>query len=124
MAVSSSEVAAGGLEPLDEVGGAREQHAPTTLHQRQAERGPKMRFAGARRAEHEQVGAFLQPAVASGECHDLRFADHGHRIELETVERLAGWQAGFVEMTLDPATGPFGHLVLGERSQKACGRPD
>ena len=82
-----------------------------------------MRFAGARRAEHEQVGAFLQPAVASGECHDLRFADHGHRIELETVERLAGWQAGFVEMTLDPATGPFGHLVLGERGQKACGRP-
>ena len=82
-----------------------------------------MRFAGARQAEHEQVRAFLQPAVASGECHDLRFADHRHRIELETVERLAGWQAGFVEMTLDPATGPFGHLVLGERGQEACGRP-
>ena len=81
-----------------------------------------MRFAGARRAEHEQVGAFLQPAVASGECHDLRFADHGHRIELELWNVLP-WQAGFVEMTLDPATGPFGHLVPGERGQKACGRP-
>ena len=78
-----------------------------------------MPFAGARQAEQEQIGAFLQPAVASGECHDLRFADHGHRIELETVERLAGWQAGFVEMTLDPATGSFGHLVLGERGRES-----
>ena len=41
------EVVAGGLEPLDEVGGAREQHARTALDQRQAERGPKTPSAGA-----------------------------------------------------------------------------
>ena len=82
-----------------------------------------MRFAGARRAEHQQIGAFLQPAVAGGQCHDLRLADHRHRIELEAVERLAGRQAGLVEMTLDAAAGAFGHLVLGERGQKAGGRP-
>lgn len=117
------EVAAGGLKPLHEVGGAGEQHAPTALDQCQAESCRKMRLSGARRAEHDQVGAFVQPAVASGECHDLRLADHGHRLEVEAVERLAGRQAGFVEMAQGPAASPFGHLVLGERGQKACGRP-
>ena len=39
------------------------------------------------------------------------------------VSRVLRRQAGFGEMTLDAAANAFGHLVLGERGQKARGRP-
>ena len=93
------------------------------LHQRQAERGAKVRFARASGPNRSRLAPFssqLSPAANAMTCALLII---GHRIELEAVERLAGWQAGFVEMTLDAAAGEVGHLVLGERGQEAGGRP-
>jgi hypothetical protein len=54
-------------------------------------------------AEQEQIGAFLEPAVARGRRHHLRFADHRHRIEVEVVEGFARRQLGFGQMPLDAA---------------------
>jgi len=44
-------------------------------------------------------------------------------MELEAVERLAGWQPRFRQMTLDASCGPFGDLELGECCEEAGGRP-
>ena len=44
-----SEFAAGNLQPLDEIGGAGEQHAPAVLNESEAERRRKVAFAAARR---------------------------------------------------------------------------
>jgi len=65
----------------------------------------------------------IKPAVASRERHDLRLADHGHGIEVEGVERLAGRQPRAGKMPLDAAATAVGHLVFGERRQEAGGRP-
>ena len=64
MADSEREFAAGDLQALDEVGGAGEQHAPAVLDQAEADGGREMALAAAWRAEHEQVVALLEPAVA------------------------------------------------------------
>ena len=58
------ELAARDLELLDEIGGAGEQHAPAVLDQGEADGRGEMAFAAARRAEQDQVGALLEPAVA------------------------------------------------------------
>jgi hypothetical protein len=73
--------------------------------------------------EGDQIGAFLQPAVAGGERPDLRLADHRHSVEVEGLERLADRQPGLAEMTLDAAAAALGHLVLGESGEEAGGGP-
>ena len=45
--------AAGDLEPLDQVGGAGEQHAPAVFHQREADGGGQMRLAAAGSADEQ-----------------------------------------------------------------------
>ena len=65
------EFAAGDLEALDEVGGAGEHHAPAILDEPEADGGGQMALAATWRAEHEQVVALLEPAVAGDQRHDL-----------------------------------------------------
>ena len=111
------------LQPLDEVGGAHEQHAPAVLDERQTERRRKMALAAAGRAKEQDIGALIKPAVAGGERHDLRFADHGHGVEVEGVEGLARRQSRAGKMPLDAAPAAVGYLVFGECSQEAGRRP-
>ena len=117
------ELAAGDLEALDEVGGAGEEHAPAVLDQAEADSGSQMALAAAGRAEHEQVVALLEPAVAGDERHDLGLGDHRHGVEVEGVEGLAGRQARFGEMALDAASAALGDLMLGQRCEEAGGGP-
>jgi len=56
----------------------------------------------------------IEPAVAGGECHDLRLADHGHSVEVEGVEGFARRQLGAGGMPLDAAATAIGVLVFGE----------
>jgi hypothetical protein len=65
----------------------------------------------------------LLPDVAGGEGHDPGLADHRHGVKVESVKRLAGRQAGFGEVTFEMAAAALGHLVLGQRGQKAGRRP-
>ncbi len=66
------------LQPLDEVCGADEQHTPAVLYESQTERRSKVTLARAGRAKEQDIGTLIKPAVAGGERHDLRLADHGH----------------------------------------------
>ena len=99
------------------------QHAPAVLNERQPKGCRKMRLASAGRAEHQQIGALLEPTVPGRQRHHLGLADHRHRGEVEAVEGLAGRKAGLVEMALDAPAGALGHLVLGQRRQEAGRRP-
>ena len=83
----------------------------------------RWRLAAAGRAEHEEVVALLEPAVAGDERHDLGLGDHRHGVEVEAVEGLAGRQARLGEMALDAAAGALGELVLGQRREEAGGGP-
>ena len=47
------------------------------------------------------IGTLIKPAVAGGERHDLRLADHGHSVDVEGVERLARRQSRADKMRLD-----------------------
>ena len=117
------EFAARRLEALDQVGGAREQDAPAVLDQAAADGGGEMALAPAGRAEQQQVGAAIEPAIAGDQRHDLGFRDRRHGLELEGVERLAGRQTGLGEVALDAASGALGDLVLGQGGEEAGGGP-
>ena len=82
-----------------------------------------MALAAAGRAKEQDIGTLIKPAVAGGERHDLRLADHGHGVEVEGVEGLARWQTRAGKMPLDTAATAIGHLVFGECSQEAGSRP-
>ena len=82
-----------------------------------------MALSAAGRAEQQQVGAFLEPAVTGGERHDLGLGDHRHGVEVEGVEGLARQQAGLGEMALDAAAVAFGQFVFGEGGEEAGGGP-
>ena len=68
---------------------AHEQHAPSVLDQREADGCRQVAFANAGRAEQQKIGALFQPAIARGERHDLRLADHRHCLELEVLQGFA-----------------------------------
>ena len=93
MRAFEGELAARDLQALDEIGGAGEQHAPAVLDEGEPEGCRQMALAAAGRAEQQEIGALLEPAVAGGERHDLRLADHRHGVEVEGVERLARRQS-------------------------------
>jgi hypothetical protein len=118
-----SELASGDLQSLDETGGTGEQDAPAVFDESEAERCRQVALSAARRAEHDQVGAFFEPAITGGERHDLGLADDRYGFEVEGVEGLAGRQSGFGKMAFDAAPGTLGHLVLGEGGQEAGRRP-
>jgi hypothetical protein len=77
-----------------------------------------MAFAGAGRAEQQEIGALFEPGVAGGERHHLRLADHRDGLEVEGGQRLADRQPRFGKMAFDAATA-----VLGERGKEAGRRP-
>ncbi len=83
----------------------------------------EMAFAGAGRAEQQEIGALPDPAVAGGERHHLGFADHGDGAEVEAVERLASGQARFGEMAFDAPPEAIGHFMLGQGGEEAGRRP-
>ena len=53
----------------------------------------------------------------------MRLGDHGHRLEGEAVDALAGWEASFGEVTLDAPSIALGDLVLGQAGEEPGGRP-
>jgi hypothetical protein len=65
------------LQPLNKIGGAHEQDAPTVFDERQPHGGGEMALAGPVRAEQQEIGAFPDPAIAGAKRHDLRLADRG-----------------------------------------------
>ena len=71
----------------------------------------------------DQIGALFEPAVAGGERHQLRLADHRHGVEVEAVEGLTDWQPGFGEVALDATAAALGDLMLGQGGQEAGGGP-
>ncbi len=117
------QLAAGDLQFLDQIRGAGEQDAPAIFDQREADCRCQMGFTPARWTEQDEVGAFFEPAIAGTQRRDLGARDHRHRVEGEAVEGLARWQAGFAQMSFDPATIPFCDLMLGERRKQAGARP-
>ena len=123
MAALEAEFAPRDLELLDEIGGAGEEHPPAILDEGEADGRGEMALSAAGRAEQEQVGALLEPAVAGGDRHHLGLGDHRHGLEREGVEGLARQEAGLGEMALDAAAIAFGQFVLGDRGEKAGGGP-
>lgn len=81
---------AGGLELLDEVGGAGEQDTVPGLDQCVAKRGAQVRLADAGRHEQENVSAAVQPAVTGGERVDAGETDHRGGGEVDGVDRNTG----------------------------------
>src|ERR1700716_3298138 len=81
------ELAARDLQALDEIAGAHEQHAPSVLDEREPDGCRQMALASAGWAEQQEIGTLFEPAIACGERHHLRFADHRHDLEVEAVER-------------------------------------
>ena len=77
------ELATSDLEPLHEIGGAGEHHAPSILDQGKPKRCRQMALAAARWAEEEDVGPLRQPSVAGRQRHHLSFRDHWHGLEVE-----------------------------------------
>ena len=53
----------------------------------------------------------------------MRTTEHRHGGKIEAVERLAGWQAGLDQMSLDASLIAFGEFQLGEGRQQSCRRP-
>ena len=70
-----------------------------------------------------QIGAFVDPAVAGADRHDMGLGDHRHRVEVEAVEGFSGQQLRLDEMARETATVAFGDLVFGERGEEAGGGP-
>src|SRR5216684_7646486 len=107
-----AEFAACDLQALDEFAGAHEQHAPSVVDESKPDGCREMALAGAGWAEQEQIGALFEPAVAGGERHHLRLADHRDDLEVEIRECLADRQTRFGEMALDAATAALRLLGL------------
>src|SRR5260370_28827226 len=58
------ELAACNLQALDEIARAHEQHAPSVLDEREPDGCREMALASAGRAEQQEIGALLEPAIA------------------------------------------------------------
>ncbi len=85
--------------------------------------GGQVALAAARRAEQDQVGTFVEPAVAASERHHLRFGDHGDGVEVEVRQRLTCRQLSLGEVAFDAAPGPVGEFLFGQRGQGVRGWP-
>src|SRR5664279_2924403 len=106
------------LQALHEIGGSGEQDPVAVLDERVAEGGAEMRFSRPARAEQQDRAASVDPSIAGGKCGDVRATEHGNGGKIETVERFAGGQAGFKQMSLDASLIPFGELQLGEGGEQ------
>ena len=117
------EFTAGDLQLLDEIGGSGEEHPVAVLDQGETDCRRQVALSAAGRAEQQQICAFLQPAVAGGDRHDLGLGDHRHGVELECVERLSRKETSLGEVPFHAATVALGQFVLGKGSQETGGRP-
>ena len=124
MAAFERQLAPRDLEPLHEIGGAGEQHAPAVLDQARPSAAAQMALAAAGRAEQQDVGALAQAKRRrTASAITWAFETIGTAVEVEGGERLAGRQTRLGEMPLDAAAATVGHLVLGERRKEAGRRP-
>jgi hypothetical protein len=82
-----------------------------------------VRFPAARSADQDEIGAVVDPAVASADRHHMGLGDHRHCVEVEAVEGLARQQPRFGEVALDAPAVAFGDLVFGERGEEAGSWP-
>ena len=64
IAASSASSRRRDLEFLHQIGGARVKDPEAVFEERQADRRPQVTFAGPGRADQDQVGALVEPAVA------------------------------------------------------------
>jgi hypothetical protein len=111
------------LQALHEIGGSGKQNPVAVRDERVAEGGAEVRLPRAARAEQQDRATTVDPSVAGGERRHVGTAQHRHRGKIETVQRFAGWQAGFEQMSLDAPLITFGKLQLGEGSEQPCRRP-
>ena len=111
------------LEPLHQVGSARVQDAEAVFDERQADRGGQVTLAGAGRADQDQVGALVEPAVPGDQGVDMGLGDHGHDVEVEVGQGFSGRQFGLGEMAFEAAPGPLGDLLFGQRAEQTGGWP-
>lgn len=110
--IFQSQIAAGLLEFPDKIGGAGEEHAVAVFHQRQSDGGTEVRLAHPWRAEQQDIAALADPAVTGGDGAHMRFGNHWHGAEVETVERHAGQQTRLGQVPPGPAPVAFGQLGL------------
>jgi hypothetical protein len=110
------------MKLLDEVSRAGEQHAPAVFDQREADGCGEMALPAARRAEHEDVCAFGEPAIAGGNGYDLSLGDHGNSVEGEAVERLSGWASARCLSILRCTRSANSCSAMAER-KRAAGHP-
>ena len=111
------------LQFLDQICGAGEEDAPAIPDQAEADGGGQMRFSTTGRAEQDQVGTGLQPAVCGDEGHDPGFGDGRHRVEVEAGQGLAQRQACFGDVAFDPPLPAFSNLVFSECREQPRGGP-
>jgi len=60
-------------------------------------------------------------AVAARQGCDVGTTEHGHRREVEAVQRLAGWQARLDQVSRDASLGTVGEFEFGQRRQQPSG---
>jgi len=77
----------------------------------------------ARRPKAQEIGALIEPGIASGERLNLRLGDHRHGGEVERVEGLSRRQPCFLQMTPEATPASLHHLLFGERGQEAGSGP-
>lgn len=75
---------------------------------------------GPNRSRFAPFSSQLSPAVIAITC---AFEIIGTASNSKSIEGLSRQQAGFGEMPLDAASIALGHLVLGDRGEKAGGGP-
>ena len=75
------------------------------------DRRRQMAFTAAWRAEQDEVGTLVEPAIAGAQGHDLGLGDHRHSLEGEAVQRL---QVARRELTLESAIAKLDkyHLLI------------
>jgi hypothetical protein len=111
------------LQTLHEIDRSGKQHAVSALNEGMTQSSTEMRLPRSARAEQQDRAASVDPSVAAGERRDVRATDHGHDGEVETVQRLAGWQMRLDQMSLDATLDTFCEFQLGEGCQQSCRRP-
>jgi hypothetical protein len=110
--VGELEVAAGGLEMLEEVGDALEAGAVAVGDEVVGDGGGEVGLADTVWSEDEEVVGLLDPVAAGGQFADAWLGDVGGEGEVEGLEGLARRQVGLVAPALDAAAGALLEFVL------------
>lgn len=116
------EIAASGLEPLHDVGGAGVEDALAGFDKGVADGAEDMGFAGAGVADGDEIGAGLDP-VPGGQGLDVGTGHPGQGLEVEGGEGLAARELGLVQVAQDAPGVAFGQLELGQSGEEARCRP-